>query len=59
MLNQLSHPGAPNIYLFLRQGEREWRRDRERGEQRIRSGLYADSSEPGAGLELKNCETVT
>ena len=32
---------------------------RERGEQRIRSGLCADSGQPYGGLELTNWEIVT
>lgn len=39
--------------------EYEWGRDRETGEQRIRSGLRAHSGEPDMELELKNHETVT
>ena len=34
MLNQLSHPGAPKVYLFLREGGRERERERERGRER-------------------------
>ena len=53
------------IFIFEREREREIERERtrwgwaERGEQRIQSGLYADSSHPSVGLELKNLEIVT
>ena len=40
------------VYLFLQQSGHEWGRGRERGAQRIRSGLCADSREPDVGLEL-------
>ena len=47
-LNQLSHPGTPNVCLFLREREREaerkWgERGRERGRHRIQSRLQAPS----------------
>ena len=35
------------------------RRDRERGRQRIPSGIRAVSAEPGVGLKLMNCEIMT
>ena len=61
-LNQLRHPGAPNVYLFLRDRERqhEWERERE-GDPECEAGsrLWAVSPEPDAGLELTNCETMT
>ena len=41
-----------NAYLCLRQSGHEWGRGRERGAQRIQSGLCADSREPDVGLEL-------
>ena len=43
-----------NVYLFLSGG-----RDRERGGQRIRSGLCADRRKPDVGLELMNHEIKT
>ena len=41
--NQLSHPGAPNMYSFLRDSKRqsEWGRGRESGRHRIWSRLQA------------------
>ena len=65
-LNQLSHPGAPNmyffnVYLFLRDrvwaghgSEREWDTESEAG-----SGLRAVSTEPEEGLQLTSCEMMT
>ena len=31
---------------------------RDRGRHRIRNGLWADSREPNAGLQLRNCEMI-
>ena len=45
------------FYLFLRKHKQE--RGRERGRQRIQSGLRVDSREPNVGLELKNREIMT
>ena len=42
------------LFIFERDGE-----CKERGRQRIRNRLHADSSEPDAGLELTNCEIMT
>ena len=39
--------------------ERVGEGQRERGEQRIRSGLHADCREPDAGLEPVNREIMT
>ena len=55
---------SPQIGFFLmficeNESEHQQQRGRERGEQRIRSGLHADSIEPNAGLELMNCEIMT
>ena len=71
MLKGLSHPGAPRylkkknvfIYLFLRQRgsgrEHAHRqgRGREKGRQRIPSGLSAQS--PTQDSKLTNCEIMT
>ena len=51
-----------NVYLFLRESERqhEWERGRDRGRQKNpkqASGL-GFSTEPDTGLELLNCEIV-
>ena len=55
----ITRPGILfNVYLLLREGEPESGRGTERGGQRIRSGLCADSREPGAGLELTNPDMV-
>ena len=72
MLNQLSHPGAPNFIIFERDREREREKEREteceRGRGREREGdteskagsrLRAISTEPNAGLELTSREIVT
>ena len=40
------------------EGEHEWRRGRERGGQRIPSGLCADGRDLAVGLELKICEIM-
>ena len=48
-LNRLRHPGAPNVYLFLRERERQADTESETG-----SSLRAVSTEPDAGLELKD-----
>ena len=52
-----------NVYLFLGGGweerEKEWKRGRETGRQRILSRLRADSREPDAELELTNREIMT
>ena len=42
------------LYLFLRERECKQGRGRERGGQRIRSGLCANSSELDVGLQLTN-----
>ena len=51
------------IYLFKREREHvctlAWEKGRERGRQRIWSGLCAHSREPDARLELTNCEIMT
>ena len=57
------------MFIFERERERERerenvcvykrRRGRERGGQRIQSGLWADSREPDAGLKLGNHEIMT
>ena len=65
MLKQLSDPGAPcllfffNVYLFLREREHKWGRDRERDIHRISSRLQAVSAEPDVGLELTDLEIMT
>ena len=64
MLNRLSHPGAPNIYLFFerhRETEHKLGRDRERRRHRTEAGsrLRAVGTEPDAGLELTNREITT
>ena len=51
------------IYFWEREREKvcvyKRRRGRERGGQRIQSGLWADSREPDAGLKLGNHEIMT
>ena len=49
-LNRLSHPGAPNVYLFLRQRETEHERGRgrKRGRHRMGNRLQALSHQPRA-----------
>ena len=51
----------PNVYLFLRERERESKqgRGKERGGQMIWSRFCPDSREPDAGLELMNCEIMS
>ena len=59
MLNWLSHPGTPNVFLnllFLRKRECEQGRSRGRRGQRIQSRLCADSREPMWGFEFMNGE---
>ena len=66
MLNRLSHPGTPDVCLFLRERERD-RQSVNRGgaeregdtESEAGSGLRAVSTEPNVGLELMNCEIMT
>ena len=50
-----------NVYLFLRQRERECKqgRGRKRGRQRIQSRLHAVSTEPDVGCELRSREFMT
>ena len=52
-----------NVYSFLREKGRAHANkggtERERGRQKIRSGLCTDSRELNAGLELTNPEIVT
>ena len=51
-----------NVYLFLRErekGQRVSRGGTERGGQRIRSGLCAESREPDVGLKLTNLKIMT
>ena len=43
--------------LFIER-ENKWGQGREKGGQKIRSWLHADSREPNAGLELTNCEIM-
>ena len=43
----------------MREQESERGRGRERGGQKIWSGLCVDSREPDVGLELTNCEIMT
>ena len=49
------------MFLFEREREHahEQGRGRQSGEQRIRSRLCTDSSEPDVGLKLMNHEIVT
>ena len=47
------------IYFREREGEHEWGRGRERGKQKIPSGLCADSRECDVRLKLKNLEILT
>ena len=61
MLNQLSHPGTPKLFIFERETEHEHARGREREgdtESEAGSRLQAVSTEPDAGLELTDCEIV-
>ena len=52
-----------NVYLFLRQKETEHERgrgrERQNKESEAGSGLRAVSTEPDAGLELRDCEIMT
>ena len=54
-----------NIFLkfvyFEREREREckWGKGRERGGQRVQSGLHVDSREPDMGLRFTNHEMMT
>ena len=51
-----------SLFIYLcweRERKNEKRKGRERGRQRILSGLRANSGEPDAELELTNCENVT
>ena len=64
MLNRLRHPGAPNVYLFLKERERQnvSRGEAEREgdtESEARSWSRAVSTEPTAGLELTDSEIMT
>ena len=45
--------------MFIFERESKWGRGRERGRQRIWSGLCADSRKPDPGLKLTNCEIIT
>ena len=47
------------LFIFEGESESEQGRGREKGRQRIQSGLCTDSGEPDAGLELMNREIVT
>ena len=45
------------VYLFI---EREWVEEgREKGGQKIQSGLCDDGREANVGLKLMNCEIMT
>ena len=65
MSNRLSHPGAPNVYLFLKERDRQGvrgggaERERERERERTPSRLHTVSTEPRSGLSLMNCEIKT
>ena len=64
MLNQPSHPGDPNVYLFLREREREytsWGGTEREGDTESKAGsrLWAVSTKPDVGLKLTNCEIMT
>ena len=58
LLYSSSSSSSLNVYLFLER-ESTSGAGTERGGQRIRSRLCADSSKPDAGLELMNCEIMT
>ena len=45
--------------MFIFEKESETGKGVEREGQRMQSGLFADSTEPGAGLELTNREIMT
>ena len=61
MLVQLSHPGAPNVYLFFeRQSTSQGGAEREGdAESEAGSRLRAVSTEPNAGIELTDYEIMT
>ena len=62
MPNRLSHPGAPNVYLFWTETEYEWGRGREKEgdtESEAGSSLRAVSTDPDVGLELMDREILT
>ena len=48
-----------NLFLRAREAEREQERGRERGRLGIGSRLRAVSTEPDAGLELRDREIMT
>ena len=64
MLNRLSHPGAPKVYLFLKDREKQ---SESRGgpeiegdtESEAGSRLQTVSTDPDTGLELTNHEIMT
>ena len=60
-INQLSYPGAPNVYLFLRERESVSREGQREGDTESEAGsrLQAVSTEPDAGLELTNRRIMT
>ena len=49
------------MFIFEREREREWGKDRERWRHRIQSRLQAlsVSTEPDVGLELRKCGIMT
>ena len=42
-----------------RESKHEWRRDTERGRERIPTRLHAVSAEPNVGFDLMKCEIMT
>ena len=61
MLKLLSHPGAPNAYLFLREIEHEQVRGKREGDTESEGGsrFCAISTEPDSEFELTNHEIMT